>query len=110
MDKVSYVGNADLNAIDHLYKQYQKDPNSIKFPQVGEEVWLAKPEGRGKAKQRPIVKAIDGVPGNMDKINPNDIESVTVLKDAAAAAVYGARAAFGVILVQTMQNIEIYSL
>ena len=29
MDKVSYVGNADLNAIDHLYKQYQKDPNSI---------------------------------------------------------------------------------
>ncbi len=44
---------------------------------------------------------IDGVPGNMDKLNPNDIESVTVLKDAAAAAVYGARAAFGVILVET---------
>lgn len=44
---------------------------------------------------------IDGVPGNMDKLNPNDIASVTVLKDAASAAVYGARAAFGVILVET---------
>jgi len=47
---------------------------------------------------------IDGVPGNMDKLNPNDIESVTVLKDAAAAAVYGARAAFGVILVETKRG------
>ncbi len=44
---------------------------------------------------------IDGVPMDLERINPNDIASVTVLKDAAAAAVYGARAAFGVILVQT---------
>ena len=29
MDKVSYIGNADLNAIEHLYKQYQKDPKSV---------------------------------------------------------------------------------
>ncbi|MEN8117301.1 MAG: TonB-dependent receptor [Bacteroidota bacterium] len=47
---------------------------------------------------------VDGVPGNMDKLNPSDIESVTVLKDAAAAAVYGARAAFGVILVETKRG------
>ena len=47
---------------------------------------------------------IDGVPGNMDKLNPNDIASITVLKDAAAAAVYGARAAFGVILVETKRG------
>lgn len=47
---------------------------------------------------------IDGVPGNIDKLNPNDIASVTVLKDAAAAAVYGARAAFGVILVETKRG------
>jgi TonB-dependent SusC/RagA subfamily outer membrane receptor len=40
----------------------------------------------------------------MDKLNPNDIESVTVLKDAAAGAVYGARAAFGVILVETKKG------
>ncbi|MDR2121297.1 MAG: TonB-dependent receptor [Tannerella sp.] len=44
---------------------------------------------------------IDGVPGDINRINPRDIESVSVLKDAAASAVYGARGAFGVILVTT---------
>ena len=45
---------------------------------------------------------IDGVPdGNLNMINPNDIESVSVLKDAASSAIYGARAAYGVILVKT---------
>lgn len=44
---------------------------------------------------------IDGVPGDPDLVNPNDIESVTVLKDAAAAAIYGARGTFGVILITT---------
>lgn len=46
---------------------------------------------------------VDGVPGSIDMINSNDIESVTVLKDAAASAIYGARASFGVILVTTKQ-------
>lgn len=44
---------------------------------------------------------VDGVPMDLNRINPNDIESISVLKDAAAAAVYGARAAFGVVLVTT---------
>lgn len=44
---------------------------------------------------------IDNVEGSMDMLNPEDIESVTVLKDAASAAVYGARAAGGVILITT---------
>lgn len=44
---------------------------------------------------------VDGVPGDMSRLNPEDIESVTVLKDAAASAIYGARAAFGVLLVTT---------
>jgi TonB-linked SusC/RagA family outer membrane protein len=44
---------------------------------------------------------VDGVPMDIQKINPNDIESITVLKDAAASAIYGARAAFGVVLVTT---------
>ena len=48
---------------------------------------------------------IDGVAGgNLDGINPNDIESIDVLKDAASAAIYGARAANGVILVTTKQG------
>ena len=44
---------------------------------------------------------IDGIEGDINRINPRDVESVSVLKDASAAAVYGARAAYGVILVTT---------
>lgn len=44
---------------------------------------------------------IDNVPGDINMLNPEDIESVSVLKDAASAAVYGARSAFGVILITT---------
>ena len=44
---------------------------------------------------------IDGVEGSIDNINPRDVESISVLKDASSAAIYGARAAFGVILVTT---------
>jgi TonB-linked SusC/RagA family outer membrane protein len=44
---------------------------------------------------------IDGVEGDPSMVNPNDIESISVLKDAAAAAVYGARGAFGVLLINT---------
>jgi TonB-linked SusC/RagA family outer membrane protein len=44
---------------------------------------------------------IDGVAGDPENVNPNDIESVTILKDAASAAIYGSRAAFGVVLITT---------
>jgi TonB-linked SusC/RagA family outer membrane protein len=44
---------------------------------------------------------VDGVPGSLERLNPVDIESVSVLKDAASAAIYGSRAAAGVILVTT---------
>lgn len=44
---------------------------------------------------------IDGVEGDPSRINPNDVATVTVLKDASSAAIYGARAAFGVVLITT---------
>jgi TonB-linked SusC/RagA family outer membrane protein len=48
---------------------------------------------------------VDGVPvGSTDFLNPDDIESTTVLKDAAAASIYGARAAAGVIVYTTKQG------
>lgn len=47
---------------------------------------------------------VDNVPMDLNLVNPNDIETVSVLKDAAASAIYGARAAFGVILVTTKQG------
>lgn len=47
---------------------------------------------------------IDGVEGDISAINPEDIESVSVLKDAASSAIYGARAANGVLLVTTKKT------
>lgn len=44
---------------------------------------------------------IDGMEGNMNAINPNDIDNISVLKDASSSAIYGSRAAFGVILITT---------
>lgn len=49
----------------------------------------------------PVLTIIDGVPSSLDRVNPNDVESVSVLKDAAAAAIYGSRATGGVIIVTT---------
>lgn len=48
---------------------------------------------------------IDGIPGgSIDMLNPSDIESIDILKDAASAAIYGSRAANGVVLVTTKQG------
>lgn len=44
---------------------------------------------------------IDGMEGDLNTINPQDIESISVLKDAAASSIYGSRAPFGVILITT---------
>lgn len=44
---------------------------------------------------------VDGIEGDLETINSNDVENISVLKDASASAIYGARAAFGVILVTT---------
>lgn len=49
---------------------------------------------------------VDGVEGSLDYVNSNDVESVTVLKDAAAASIYGSKAAAGVILVTTKRGAD----
>jgi TonB-linked SusC/RagA family outer membrane protein len=47
---------------------------------------------------------VDGIPMDLGSVNPNDIESISILKDAAASAIYGARAPYGVILVTTKKG------
>ncbi|WMI94277.1 TonB-dependent receptor [Bacteroides fragilis] len=47
---------------------------------------------------------VDGVPGSMNNIDPQDIETITVLKDAASSAIYGVQAANGVILITTKKG------
>lgn len=47
---------------------------------------------------------IDGVEGEMSSVNPDDVESISVLKDASSSVIYGARAAYGVILITTKSS------
>ena len=49
---------------------------------------------------------IDGMEGDMNTLNPQDIESISVMKDAASATIYGSRAPFGVILITTKKGRE----
>ncbi|WP_256009405.1 SusC/RagA family TonB-linked outer membrane protein [Desertivirga xinjiangensis] len=53
-----------------------------------------------------VLVVIDGIasPYSIDKVNPNDVESVTILKDAAAASIWGSRAANGVIVIKTKRG------
>lgn len=58
----------------------------------------------GKAKGNPLI-LVDGVPmDDLSLLNPSDVESISVLKDAASASIYGARGAFGVILIKTVSG------
>ncbi|MBO4445016.1 MAG: TonB-dependent receptor [Bacteroidaceae bacterium] len=71
-------------------------------PGKGYKVYI---RGIGTTGNATPLYVIDGVAGgSLDGINANDIESIDVLKDAASAAIYGARAANGVILVTTKQG------
>lgn len=57
----------------------------------------------GNTSSAPLV-LIDGMEGNLNAINMQDVESISVLKDASASAVYGSRAAFGVVLITTKKG------
>lgn len=67
----------------------------------GREGYNLQIRGASSANGSEPLVLIDGVPGNLGGLNPNDIENISVLKDAAAASIYGARAAGGVVLVTT---------
>ena len=60
----------------------------------------------GQGSSGDVLVLIDGVEGDLNTINPQDIDNISVLKDAAASSIYGSRAPFGVILVTTKQGVE----
>lgn len=60
--------------------------------------------GTGTLNSTSPLVVIDGVVGSMDAVNPNDVESISVLKDAATAAIYGSLASNGVILITTKKG------
>ena len=98
---------AKLNTTNALEAMQSSTPGvqitqSSSQPGKGYKVYI---RGIGTTGDSQPLYVIDGVAGgNLDGINPNDIESIDVLKDAASAAIYGSRAANGVILVTTKQG------
>ena len=100
---------AKLNTTNALEAMQSSSPGvqitqSSSQPGKGYKVYI---RGIGTTGDSQPLYVIDGVAGgNLDGINPNDIESIDVLKDAASAAIYGSRAANGVILVTTKQGKE----
>ena len=100
---------AKLNTTNALEAMQSSTPGvqitqSSTQPGKGYKVYI---RGIGTTGNSAPLYVIDGVAGgSLDGINPNDIESIDILKDAASAAIYGARAANGVILVTTRQGKE----
>ena len=98
---------AKLNTTNPLEAMQSQTPGvqitqSSTQPGKGYKVYI---RGIGTTGNATPLYVIDGVAGgSLDGINSNDIESIDVLKDAASAAIYGARAANGVILVTTKQG------
>ncbi len=72
--------------------------------QPGQEGYTLQTRGYTSVNGGNLLGLVDGVNGDISAINPYDIESITVLKDASAAAIYGARAAGGVILLTTKKG------
>jgi TonB-linked SusC/RagA family outer membrane protein len=71
----------------------------------GAEGYGIRVRGFTSANNASALVLVDGIEQDINLIDPNDIESISVLKDASASAIYGARAAAGVILVTTKQGV-----
>lgn len=111
---VSEIGNERLEnrAVTNLSQSFSGQVPGVTVIQSsgepGEDIGRILIRGEGTfslAGTSPLV-IVDGIPGNMNQIDPNMVESISVLKDAASAAIYGARAANGVILVTTKRGRE----
>ena len=74
--------------------------------QPGSETSGMRVRGFSSVNSTSTLVLIDGVEGDLTLLNPNDIASISVLKDAASCAIYGARAAAGVVLVTTKNGTE----
>lgn len=74
--------------------------------QPGNDGATIRVRGQGTLNNSDPLVVIDGVTGNINDLNPQDVESISVLKDAASSSIYGSRAANGVILITTKRGRE----
>lgn len=94
---ITNAGNVLQGKISGVYAMQQSG-------KPGEDGAVINIRGVGTLNNSEPLILIDGFPGNLNDINPLDIESVSVLKDASSAAIYGNRAANGVILITTKRG------
>ena len=74
--------------------------------QPGQDGGTIRVRGIGTLGNSDPLVLIDGIEGSLDGVDPNDIQDISILKDAASASIYGSRAANGVILVTTKSGIS----
>lgn len=112
----SATGSYQILSADDLDKRSVTDLSSnlegkipglvknMKSSSNDEDAFTIRGTGSFQARTAPLV-VVDGLPieGGMSTVNPYDVENITVLKDAAAASIYGARASNGVIVITTKQ-------
>ena len=117
--RASYTGSADMVKADQIVKIQTASPvKALEGVAAGVQVTggIGQPGSSANIRIRGIgsvnassspLYIVDGAPfdGNLNSINTNDIESISVLKDATSAALYGARGANGVIIITTKKGI-----
>jgi TonB-linked SusC/RagA family outer membrane protein len=97
--------------VSHVTQALQGDVSGLSIRQPGgqpnptTEIIIRGYGTFSSAGNSPLV-LVDGIPGSIDNVNPNDIKNISVLKDAASASIYGSRAANGVILIETKRGKE----
>ncbi len=108
----SSVANVKVDNLNRL------PGNNIGAMLQGQAAGLSAVGGQGAPGSPPILRVrglstingnaplvvVDGIPSDLTQVNPTDVESITVLKDAAASTIYGSRAANGVILINTRRG------
>lgn len=104
---ISTVGEKEIEnrAVTHVTQALQGMVPGLNIVntngQPGTHSVSFKIRGTSTFSSNPVLVIIDGVPSTMSYINPSDIASISVLKDAASTAIYGSRATGGVILITT---------
>ena len=98
---VATIGQALQGVVPNLNITFA-DGNPVKNPNINIRGGTSFSGGEFRSGSPLIL--VDGIPMDIHNLNPSDIESISVLKDAASAAIYGARAAYGVILVTTKKG------
>lgn len=98
------VSKAATNVLSALQGQMPGVAVLRSSGQPGSETSELRIRGFSSANSASPLILVDGVEGNLTMLNAQDIESISVLKDAAAASIYGSRAAGGVVLVTTKKG------